>query len=91
MTEAVCVGCSRAYDEAALGVPLSNVALTGCKVCSYARLTDGHLADAALRRALASQGQIAELFQMDERTVRRRWQSACLKLNRQVGGQLPQA
>jgi len=38
-----------------------------------------------------TQGQIAELFQVDERTVRRRWQSACLKLNRQVGGQLPQA
>jgi len=37
-----------------------------------------------------TQGQIAELFQVDERTVRRRWQAACLQLNRLVGEQLPQ-
>jgi RNA polymerase sigma-70 factor (ECF subfamily) len=36
-------------------------------------------------------GEIAELSGVDERTVRRRWQSACLRLNRKVGGQLPQA
>jgi RNA polymerase sigma-70 factor (ECF subfamily) len=37
-----------------------------------------------------TQAQIAELFGMDERTVRRRWQSACLGLNRIVGDKLPQ-
>jgi RNA polymerase sigma-70 factor (ECF subfamily) len=37
-----------------------------------------------------TQGQIAELFGVDERTVRRRWQAACLRLNRLVGAQLPQ-
>jgi RNA polymerase sigma-70 factor (ECF subfamily) len=37
-----------------------------------------------------TQAQIAELFQVDERTVRRRWQSACLRLNRLVGEDLPQ-
>ncbi len=37
-----------------------------------------------------TQAQIAELFQVDERTVRRRWQAACLRLNRLVGEQLPQ-
>jgi RNA polymerase sigma-70 factor (ECF subfamily) len=36
-----------------------------------------------------TQGQIAEVLQVDERTVRRRWQSACLKLHRMVGGELP--
>jgi RNA polymerase sigma factor (sigma-70 family) len=36
-----------------------------------------------------TQAQIAELFQVDERTVRRRWQSACLRLNRLAGGELP--
>jgi len=36
-----------------------------------------------------TQGQIAELLQVDQRTVRRRWQSGCLELNRLVGGQLP--
>lgn len=32
--------------------------------------------------------QIAELFQVDERTVRRRWQSACLNLSRLVGAMI---
>jgi RNA polymerase sigma factor (sigma-70 family) len=36
-----------------------------------------------------TQVQIAELFDVDERTVRRRWQSACLKVHRLVGQQLP--
>jgi RNA polymerase sigma-70 factor (ECF subfamily) len=37
-----------------------------------------------------TQVQIAELFQVDERTVRRRWQAACLRLNQLVGEKLPQ-
>jgi RNA polymerase sigma factor (sigma-70 family) len=37
-----------------------------------------------------TQAQIAELFQVDERTVRRRWHAACVQLNRLVGDQLPQ-
>jgi RNA polymerase sigma factor (sigma-70 family) len=37
-----------------------------------------------------TQAQIAELFGVDERTVRRRWQSACLQLNGLVGQRLPQ-
>jgi DNA-directed RNA polymerase specialized sigma24 family protein len=36
-----------------------------------------------------TQQQIAELLGVTERTVRRRWQAACLELNRLVGGQLP--
>jgi RNA polymerase sigma factor (sigma-70 family) len=36
-----------------------------------------------------TQPQIAELFQVDERTVRRRWQSACLKLNQLIGDKMP--
>ena len=36
-----------------------------------------------------TQAQIAELFQVTERTVRRRWQSACLKLHQLVGEKLP--
>lgn len=36
------------------------------------------------------QAQIAELFGVDERTIRRRWQQACQKLNRMVGDDLPQ-
>jgi RNA polymerase sigma factor (sigma-70 family) len=36
-----------------------------------------------------TQPQIAELFQVDERTVRRRWRSACLRLAEALGGQLP--
>ncbi len=38
-----------------------------------------------------TQAQIAELFQVDERTVRRRWRSAALKLTEALGGRLPQA
>jgi RNA polymerase sigma-70 factor (ECF subfamily) len=38
-----------------------------------------------------TQVQIAELLQVDERTVRRRWQSACLRLQALLGDQLPQA
>ncbi len=37
-----------------------------------------------------TQAQIAELFQVDERTIRRRWQSACVNLHRLVGAELPQ-
>jgi RNA polymerase sigma factor (sigma-70 family) len=37
-----------------------------------------------------TQGQIAELFGVDERTVRRRWRSACLRLGEALGGQLPE-
>jgi RNA polymerase sigma-70 factor (ECF subfamily) len=36
-----------------------------------------------------TQVQIAELFDVDERTVRRRWQTACHQLTRLVGGNLP--
>ena len=36
-----------------------------------------------------TQQQIAELFQVDERTIRRRWVSACNKLREMVGGQMP--
>lgn len=36
-----------------------------------------------------TQVQIAELFQVDERTVRRRWQAACLKLSKLLGDTLP--
>jgi RNA polymerase sigma-70 factor (ECF subfamily) len=38
-----------------------------------------------------TQVQIAELVQVDERTVRRRWQSACQRLNQRLGGVLPPA
>jgi RNA polymerase sigma-70 factor (ECF subfamily) len=37
-----------------------------------------------------SQAQIAELFQVNERTIRRRWRSAALKLTAALGGQLPE-
>ncbi len=37
-----------------------------------------------------TQDQAAELFQVDVRTIRRRWQSACRKLHGVLGGQLPQ-
>jgi len=37
-----------------------------------------------------TQARIAELFQVDERTIRRRWQSACTQLHRLVGENLPQ-
>jgi RNA polymerase sigma factor (sigma-70 family) len=36
-----------------------------------------------------TQAQIAELFQVNERTIRRYWQSACLRLAERVGGKLP--
>jgi RNA polymerase sigma-70 factor (ECF subfamily) len=36
-----------------------------------------------------TQAQIAELFQVDERTVRRRWRAAALKLTEALGGRLP--
>jgi RNA polymerase sigma factor (sigma-70 family) len=36
-----------------------------------------------------SQVQIADLFQVDERTIRRRWKAACLALNQALGGQIP--
>ena len=35
------------------------------------------------------QAQIADLFGVDERTIRRRWQAACLALNEALGGHLP--
>jgi RNA polymerase sigma factor (sigma-70 family) len=34
--------------------------------------------------------QIAELFGVDPRTVRRRWRSACLKLHEALDGELPE-
>jgi RNA polymerase sigma factor (sigma-70 family) len=37
-----------------------------------------------------TQPQMAELFQVDERTVRRRWRAACLRLAEVLGGRLPQ-
>jgi RNA polymerase sigma-70 factor (ECF subfamily) len=37
-----------------------------------------------------TQAQIAELFAVDERTVRRRWRSACLRLGEALGGRLPE-
>ncbi len=37
-----------------------------------------------------TQARIAELFQTSERTIRRRWQSACLKLDKLVGNGLPE-
>jgi RNA polymerase sigma-70 factor (ECF subfamily) len=33
--------------------------------------------------------QIAALWQVSDRTVRRHWQSACLRLNEELGGRLP--
>ncbi len=38
-----------------------------------------------------TQAQIAELFQVGERTVRRRWRAACLRLHELVGERLPEA
>jgi RNA polymerase sigma factor (sigma-70 family) len=35
-------------------------------------------------------GQIAELFGVDERTVRRRWRTACLRLHEALEGHLPE-
>jgi RNA polymerase sigma factor (sigma-70 family) len=37
-----------------------------------------------------SQVEIAALFRVDERTIRRRWRSACLRLTEALGGRLPQ-
>jgi RNA polymerase sigma-70 factor (ECF subfamily) len=37
-----------------------------------------------------SQAQVAELFGVGARTVRRRWRSACLKLSAALGGRLPE-
>lgn len=37
-----------------------------------------------------SQLRMAELLGVDERTIRRRWRSACLLLNEKLGGQLPE-
>jgi RNA polymerase sigma-70 factor (ECF subfamily) len=36
-----------------------------------------------------TQVQVAELFGITERTVRRHWASACLTLNQKLGGELP--
>jgi RNA polymerase sigma-70 factor (ECF subfamily) len=36
-----------------------------------------------------TQVEIGELFQVDERTVRRRWRSACVRLSDALGGRLP--
>jgi RNA polymerase sigma-70 factor (ECF subfamily) len=36
-----------------------------------------------------TQAQMAELFRVDARTIRRRWQAACLQLQRLVGDRLP--
>jgi RNA polymerase sigma-70 factor (ECF subfamily) len=36
-----------------------------------------------------SQQRIAELFRVDERTVRRRWRHACDRIARELGGQFP--
>ena len=36
-----------------------------------------------------SQAEAASLLKVSERTVKRRWQSACLKLHRALGGELP--
>lgn len=37
-----------------------------------------------------SEIQMAELLGVDKRTIRRRWRSACLILNKKLGGQLPE-
>lgn len=38
-----------------------------------------------------TQAEIADLFKVTERTVRRRWQSACLHLSETLGGGLPES
>ena len=38
-----------------------------------------------------TQPQIAELFGVDERTIRRRWRAACRALHNALGGDLPQS
>jgi DNA-directed RNA polymerase specialized sigma24 family protein len=35
------------------------------------------------------EAEIAELFGVTERTVRRRWRTACQRLGEALGGQLP--
>jgi RNA polymerase sigma factor (sigma-70 family) len=35
------------------------------------------------------QAQVAELFHVDQRTIRRRWRSACMRLSEALGGRLP--
>ena len=37
-----------------------------------------------------TQAQIADFFHTSERTIRRRWQSACLKVDQMVNGGLPE-
>jgi RNA polymerase sigma factor (sigma-70 family) len=37
-----------------------------------------------------TQAKIAELLQVDERTIRRRWQSACVLLHQLVGNEFPE-
>jgi RNA polymerase sigma-70 factor (ECF subfamily) len=37
-----------------------------------------------------TQEQVAELFGVDERTIRRRWRSACQRLNEALGDRLPE-
>jgi RNA polymerase sigma-70 factor (ECF subfamily) len=37
----------------------------------------------------STQAQVAKLLEVSERTVRRYWQSACLRLNEEMGGSLP--
>jgi len=37
------------------------------------------------------QTEIAELFGVDERTIRRRWQAAAVRLGERLGGRLPEA
>ena len=36
-----------------------------------------------------TQARIAELFGVDERTIRRRWREACRALDKELGGKLP--
>jgi RNA polymerase sigma factor (sigma-70 family) len=36
-----------------------------------------------------TQSQVAELFQVSERTIARRWHSACLQLQTMLDGRLP--
>jgi RNA polymerase sigma-70 factor (ECF subfamily) len=38
-----------------------------------------------------TQARVAELFGVDERTVRRRWRAACLAVSRALGGEMPDA
>ena len=39
-----------------------------------------------VRNYSRTQGRIAELFNVDERTIRRRWSNACERLRELVGG-----